>query len=139
MKKFSFLKGFTLIELMIVVAVVAILAAIAYPSYQDSVRRSRRAEAKAAVLDAVQILERCFTEKSDYTKNTSADCSYPLRGRPYDPTGNGYYQITTPTLTTSTFTVTATAQGAQAKDTNCKTFSVDQTGKKDATNSDCWK
>src|SRR5690606_15122717 len=54
-------RGFTLLELMITVVVVAILASVAYPSYTDFVVRSKRAEGKAALLDAAQALERHFT------------------------------------------------------------------------------
>jgi prepilin-type N-terminal cleavage/methylation domain-containing protein len=53
-------KGFTLIELMIAVVVIAILAAIAYPSYQDSVRKSRRADAKSALMEHAQFMERTY-------------------------------------------------------------------------------
>src|SRR5690554_7773304 len=60
-------KGFTLLELMIVVAVVGILAAIAYPSYMDSVRKSNRADAKAALNDAAQQMQRCYTLNSSYS------------------------------------------------------------------------
>ncbi|MDV7393712.1 type IV pilin protein, partial [Arthrospira platensis SPKY1] len=59
--------GFTLIEVMIVVAIIAILAAIAYPSYQEQVRKSRRADAKVSLLDAVQRQERFFTVNNQYT------------------------------------------------------------------------
>lgn len=65
--------GFTLMELMIVVAIVGILAAIAYPSYMDSVRKSRRADAKAALSNAVQALERYYTEKNTYLNATLGD------------------------------------------------------------------
>jgi len=58
--------GFTLIELMIALAVIAILAAIAYPSYQDSVRKSRRADAKSVLLNAAQWMERFYTENNRY-------------------------------------------------------------------------
>ncbi len=64
-------RGFTLIELMIVVAVIAILAAIAYPSYQDSVRKSRRADAKAALLDLAQFMERNYTTANRYDQNSA--------------------------------------------------------------------
>ena len=65
MREFAYrkLRGFTLIELMIVVAVIAVLAAIAYPSYQDSVRKGRRGEAKSELVTLAQARERCFTEK----------------------------------------------------------------------------
>ena len=58
--------GFTLIELMIVVAVIAILGAIAYPSYQDYVRKGKRAEGRAALLRTAQLLERWYSDKSTY-------------------------------------------------------------------------
>ncbi|WP_439844578.1 type IV pilin protein, partial [Aeromonas veronii] len=59
-------RGFTLIELMIVVAVVAILAAIAYPSYNNYMAAAKRAEAKAVLLEAAQYLEREFTANGNY-------------------------------------------------------------------------
>ena len=59
-------RGFTLIELMIVVAIVAILAAIAYPSYQDSVLKGRRAEARTALLELMQQQERYLTQRGTY-------------------------------------------------------------------------
>jgi type IV pilus assembly protein PilE len=63
MKDFS---GFTLIELMIVVVVIAILVAVAYPSYQDHVRKAKRAEGKAALLKGAQLLERWYSDKNTY-------------------------------------------------------------------------
>lgn len=59
-------KGFTLIELMIVLVVIGILAAIAYPSYQNYVQRAQRVEAQAAMMDAAQAMERCFTLSNTY-------------------------------------------------------------------------
>jgi len=73
MKSRKPLKGFTLIELMIVVAVVGVLAAIAIPSYQDYVRRSQRAEARAEVLRAEGWLERFYTENNRYSNNATND------------------------------------------------------------------
>ena len=60
--------GFTMIEMMIVVAIISIIAAIAYPSYQDSVRKSRRADAKSVLLHAAQWMERFYTENNRYDK-----------------------------------------------------------------------
>jgi len=59
-------KAFTLIELMVVVAIIGIMASIAYPNYQDSVRRSRRADAKGALLNFANAMERHFTETNSY-------------------------------------------------------------------------
>jgi type IV pilus assembly protein PilE len=64
-------KGFTLVELMIAVAIVGILAGIAYPSYQDSVRASRRADAKGALLGFANAMERHFTENNTYRRTAT--------------------------------------------------------------------
>jgi len=64
--------GFTLIEVMIVVVVIAILAAVAYPSYQDHVRKAKRAEGKTALLKAAQVLERAYSDRSTYGTSPAA-------------------------------------------------------------------
>jgi type IV pilus assembly protein PilE len=111
-------KGFTLIELMIVVVVVAILAAIAFPSYASYVEKARRADAKAALLDASQRLERCYTQN-----NTYVGC--PVGAVSPD----GYYAIAaTPAPTATTFTLTATPTGPQAGDTRCGTYTLASNG-----------
>ena len=78
--------GFTLIELMIVVAVVAILAAIAYPSYQNQVRKTRMGQAQADMLELAQFMERCFV-----ANNTYAGCLLPFNASPR--TGAPFYAI----------------------------------------------
>ena len=65
-------RGFTLIELMIVVAIVAILAAVAYPSYRDSINKSRRAEARAQLMDAVQYMQRFYSQNDRYDQTNAA-------------------------------------------------------------------
>ena len=139
-------KGFTLIELMIVIAVVAILAALALPSYQESVRKSRRADAKASLLDTAQILERCFTEFNAY--NNPA-CQAVNAGPPVTVnwlSNDGYYTIVSnpgaETLTGIAYTLTATPNplGGQDQDARCATFTLTHTGVKTATNTaDCWR
>ena len=71
-------RGFTLIELMIVVAIIGILAAIAVPQYLDYVTRSRRADGQSTLLQVAQALERCYTQFSAYN-NTS--CAVSRTGR----------------------------------------------------------
>ena len=135
--------GFTLIELMIVVAIVAILAAIAYPSYQEQVRKSRRADAKAVLLEAAQWLERHYTVNNTYVVDFAADFPAALKKSPKDG-GTAYYNITLGNLAQNTFTLTATPQatGGQDKD-KCGGLTLTHTGAKGvlgtgATVAQCW-
>lgn len=123
-------RGFTLIEVMIVVAIVAILAAIAFPSYARYVEQARRADGKAALLDAAQRLERCHTQFGAYD---NAACNFVT------DSPDGHYTIAAPTLTAMTFTLTATPQGVQAN-SPCGTFSITNTGERTVTGTAdrCW-
>ncbi len=123
-------RGFTLIELMIVVVVVAILATIALPSYQNSVRKTRRSDAKTALTAMAQTLERCLTQFGSYN---SANCSITS---PYN-SEHDYYSIAV-TRTTTSFSLTASAQGAQADDTQCASFTLNHLGAQSATSPSCW-
>lgn len=122
--------GFTLVELMIVVAIVAILAAIAYPAYGRYVEKARRADGKAALLDAAQRLERCHTQFNAYD---NAACAFAATSP------DGHYAITV-VRDAMTFTLTATPQGVQAS-SPCGTYTLDHTGARTAegTAADrCW-
>ncbi len=134
-------RGFTLIELVIVVAIIAILATIAFPSYQEHIRKTRRANGKADMMSLTQQLERRYTVQRSYVEPDAADpqiCGVTLNS---PSTGTAYYELTTE-CTATTFTVTATPQGSQTGDTRCGTLSLDQLGTKDATGTDgpagCW-
>jgi type IV pilus assembly protein PilE len=154
--------GFTLIELMIVVAIVGILAAIAYPSYQESVAKSKRADAQGALIGLASALERHFTETNSYcdagttavancgagTGDSGAPTIYSAQV-PVDG-GTKYYDLTiavssvSATSKTATgFTITATRTGSMASD-KCGDFTYTQTGYQDVTNNTatkayCWK
>jgi type IV pilus assembly protein PilE len=128
--------GVTLIELMIAVVIVAILASIALPTYQQSVRKTRRADAKVALNDTAQRLERCRTQFGSYD---AAGC--PVAS-PFD-SPERYYTITV-VRAAATFTLTASAQGVQAGDHRCASFVLDHLGARTATAADgsaatdCW-
>lgn len=125
-------RGFTLIELMITVAIIAILAAIAYPSYQDQVRKGRRADAKSVMLDLTQQLERRYTTDRDYT-NLTAVCGQSV---PSPTTGTARYQVST-VCTPSAYTVTATPQDTQASDA-CGTMTINTIGTRTPATLGCW-
>ena len=131
-------RGFTLIELVVVVAVIAILAAIALPSYQDSIRKSRRGQAKADLLELVQMLERAYTTDRTYARYDPLPS--PFDQSPHD--GDARYGIAISNVTATTYTLTATPQGAQVNDTKCGTLSITHQGVKNRTGTgtvaECW-
>ena len=132
------LKGFTLIELMIVVAVVAILAAIAYPSFQDQIRKSRRAQAKADLVEYAALAERFHT-----TNNTYAGFALPSNRSPREAGGVAHYTLAlNPAATQSAFTITATAATASQQADRCGNLSLNQAGVKGRSTavplSECW-
>lgn len=120
--------GFTLIELMIVVAIVGLLSAIALPSYRNQVLRSHRIDAKTALLDLASRQERYFTTNNTYTVST-ANLGYvgalPL-SVPNAATATYSLSVVVPTNLQG-YTATATPVGGQASDT-CGTYSIDNLG-----------
>lgn len=135
-------QGFSLIELMIAVAIVGILATIAYPAYQDQVRKGRRADAQAVLLQAAQWMERQYTESLRYDQDTAgAARALPtgLAKSPMDGT-DSFYTISLSAVSATAFTLTATATGVQAADT-CGDLTLTNTGLKGVSKStvdNCW-
>lgn len=124
--------GFTLMELMIVVAIVGILAAIAYPSYMDSVRKARRADAKAALSNAAQALERFYTERNSYLNATLGDGAgaiFPDHSPSDQAHGGAYYLLSITNQGAGTYTLNASPTGGMAADA-CGTLTLDHLGQK---------
>jgi type IV pilus assembly protein PilE len=128
---FKIRNGFSLIELMIVVAIVAILAGIAYPSYFDSVIQSRRADAKTTLLDLAQQIERFYSENHTY-----ANVAASIGGTPQD-SPDGWYAISI-VSTATTYTLTATPQNSQTNDTYCQTYTYNNLGQEGVTGGATW-
>jgi type IV pilus assembly protein PilE len=122
--------GFTLIELMVTVAIVAVLAAVAYPSYQSHLRKGRRAQAQAYLMDIAQREQQYLTDNRAYAVDAGGVTAATTLSAPAVPTDiASYYTVTTAARAgvTPSFIVTATAQGAQVKDGN---LTIDETGAK---------
>jgi len=121
--------GFTLIELMVVVVIIAILVSVAYPSYQDSVRKARRGDAQAELIQYAAFAERIFTETNSYAGATEAASTLQ---------DNNFYNFATVPAAAS-FTVSATALGDQVND-GCGNMTLTNTGARTSSGAEanCW-
>ena len=138
MKEWKKKFGFTLIELVITIAIIAILATIAYPSYVNYIYRSHRADGLSTLSQMQLILERCYAQSFSYSAACPARPSFPVNSP------QNYYSVNLSNLGASTYTLTATAQGTQVNDTTCASMSINQANVKTAVNSggttesQCW-
>ncbi len=151
-------RGFTLIELMIVVVIATILLSIAIPSYMSQVRQSRRTEAKTALLDLAGREESYFSTNGSIYTAAAGNLGYAAAGFPVT-TPNGYYTVTVacvaaqgaalgcgdpyaPNGPAYYLTATPVATSSQANDTQCTSFSVDSLGNQFSTGTNtvaqCW-
>jgi type IV pilus assembly protein PilE len=131
MRRFN--RGFTLIEIMIVIAIIGIVITIAAPSYTEYLKKGRRAEVVSLLSEQAQTLERFYTKNNVYTGITGLS------------TGNDFYTIT-PTIADQTFLLTATRKAGTSMATDkCGDFTLTNTGVRSMNNAttglttkDCW-
>lgn len=143
-------KGFTLIEVMIVVAIIGILGAIAYPSYIEYVRRGKRVEAQGKLQQAAQWMQRYYSTNDRYTKTadttdseTEQEDHLPSGLRKSPDNGTAAYNITVSARDNPpSYTLTATATGSMAQD-KCGNLTLNSQGVKGksgtASLTSCWK
>jgi type IV pilus assembly protein PilE len=130
--KTKFLGGFTLIELMITVAIIAIIAAIAYPSYQEQVRETRRANAQADLLELSSYMERYYTERFTYLGAVLPFATSPKQG------GTGFYNLSfTAPPGANSYTIQAVPTPSQNND-RCGTLTINEIGQRNAGGAGCW-
>ena len=125
--------GLTLVELMIVVVIIGILAAIAYPTFIDQIRKSRRAEAHDAMTNIALAEEKYRANNPSYTNNL-ADLNFAVSAN--QPWVTDWYSVAVSNAGRTTYTITADPQGDQAKDTRCDPMTLDQDGTKSPEK--CW-
>ena len=127
--------GFTLIELMLVVAIIGIIASIAYPAYQDYITRARRADAKNTLLTIQLAQEKWRASNPSYTSDLS-DIGYTVDADGKFWSVDGRYNITSAgTNTTYTLTSTAPSTSIQFSDLDCRSLIIDENSDKTSTNS----
>ncbi len=114
----------TLIELMITVVIMGLLLALAFPSYQDSVRKGRRSEAFAALAAVQQAQERHRANRATYAGNLNTTPDDDTLRNIAATTSNGYFTLALSGHSATDYTATATATGSQAADTRCATLGV---------------
>jgi len=135
-------EGFTLIELMIVIAVVSIMAAIAIPAYTSNVEKTRRADAQGSFLQFANAMERHYTEQTPFTYvgATVGSATSNTFTNQSPKTGTAFYTLSISAVGTNSYTLQATPTGSQSSDT-CGSLTLTNAGVKGVSSSTvdlCW-
>ena len=131
MKLRKYVRGVTLLELMIVTIIIGIMAVIAYPNYRQYAARAKRTEAKAMLLEIAQNQERFYLQNNTY--GDAAALGYPK------VSDSGSYTVTITAADANDFSATATYLNGDEEASKCSTFTIDGRGNKTSTPySDCW-
>lgn len=129
-------RGVTLMELLVVVTIIGILTMVAVPSYQSSVQKGRRADARVTLNNVAQRLERCYTQFGAYD---AAECGVADADVVTSP--EGFYAVTVQVPDAANYTLTADPEGAQVADVRCGSLEVTNTGVRSASGTlpdQCW-
>ena len=133
--------GFSLIELLVVMGIIGILMAIINPAYQEHIRGVRRADAKAALLELSQYMERYYSEQHRYTTHTDAAPGLPFTESPREGVDK-YYDLSLAAVTRDSYTLRAAPKGTQSGD-RCGDLTLTSGGVKGATGApdatECWQ
>jgi type IV pilus assembly protein PilE len=128
----GFFRGFTLVELLVVLAIVAIILTFAYPSYLNQVIKARRADGHALLYEAAQRQQRHFTENNAFTA-TIGDGGLELNTSSQE----GYYTLSVDRPSSTTYTLTAATVAPQTADTDCGNLTITHLNVKGCTASGC--
>jgi type IV pilus assembly protein PilE len=132
----AYMRGVTLMELMIVVVIISILTAIAYPSYRQYVAKAKRNEAKSCLLQIATLQERFYLQNNTYTTDMT-NLGFAAAGN--NLTDSGTYICNVPVANANTFNAVATYQKADEEAGKCLTFTIDGRAQKgSAPAADCW-
>ena len=117
------LRGFTLIEVMIVLVVIGVLTSVAWTAYERQSTKNRRVEGVRALMEASSLMEKCYVNNN----NTYAACALPATSE------RGHYSLSLSDADADSYTLTATAQNAQAGDDECTTLVINHLGQRSHT------